>query len=109
MKSSPEPLSWRCGGPRLEWIFGDLVGSFRCSSIFWITSGSVIAEMTAIFPPQTLQVSMSILKTRLSSWAQVMRFFFVESFLMLSSWLWSTAPWFGVVAGGVGTMSFLYL
>ncbi|MBK7963834.1 MAG: hypothetical protein IPK04_23150 [Bdellovibrionales bacterium] len=43
---------------------------------FWITSGSVIAEMTAIFPPQTLQVSMSILKTRLSSWAQVMRFFF---------------------------------
>ncbi|MBK7962733.1 MAG: hypothetical protein IPK04_17000 [Bdellovibrionales bacterium] len=53
--------------PRVGWIFGDLVGSFRCSSIFWITSGSVIAKMTAILPPQTLQISMSILKTRLSS------------------------------------------
>ncbi|MBK7963772.1 MAG: hypothetical protein IPK04_22765 [Bdellovibrionales bacterium] len=50
MKSSPEPLQCCCGGPRLEWIFGELMGSFRCSSIFWITSGSVIAEMAAILP-----------------------------------------------------------
>jgi hypothetical protein len=39
LESSPEPLQWCCGGPRLEWIFGDLVESFRCSSIFWIKLG----------------------------------------------------------------------
>ncbi len=67
MKSSPEPLRWCCGGPLFGWTFGDLMGSLRWSSIFWITTESVSAEMTAILPPQTLQVSMSILKRYLAA------------------------------------------
>ncbi len=50
----------------------------RWVRIFLMTAGSSMAEMMRTLPPQAWQVSMSMLKTRLSNRAQVMRLCGVE-------------------------------
>ena len=41
------------------------------SRIFWIMSGSMMSAMTRMVPPHNGHTEISILKTRLSRWAQV--------------------------------------
>lgn len=61
------------GGPLAGQIGGGFTSRPRCSRIFLTTFGSSIAPMMRTLPPQALHVSTSMLKTRLSSRAQVMR------------------------------------
>ena len=64
-----------CGGARLSghrMDFFDAAFSLRWVSIFLITRGSSMQAITLTLPPHSVQVSISMLKTRLRRCAQVM-------------------------------------
>jgi hypothetical protein len=69
-------------------VTAELTVWFKWASIFWITAGSSMLAMMRTSPPHSLQVSMSILKTRFKRFAQV-----IEARFSAGVWSTSLAGW----------------